>query len=103
MAAEHGRWRAIAAELGVEAVSPVDLIVNGTQVTFTALLTQFGGPRGMVIDPVWSVTRPHADALTEAGFGYSCISVGESAPGDIRDVLLDWGWSGATARKPDWP
>jgi hypothetical protein len=102
MASEHESWRTVAAELGVKAISPCELTVNGTRVTFTALLPQFGGLAGMIINPDWSVIKPHADALTKAGYGYSCISIDGSAPDEVRDVLLDWGWNGTTARKPAW-
>lgn len=102
MASEHESWLAVAADLGVRVISPFELIVHGTRVAFTALLPQFGGSAGMIIDPDWSVIKPHADALTKAGYGYSCISIDGSAPDEMRDVLLDWGWNGTTAQKPDW-
>ena len=102
MASEHESWRLIAFELGIQAISPCDLTVDGTRATFTALLPQFGGLAGIIVDPDWSVIEPHADALVREGYGYSCISIEGSVPEDMHEVLTDWGWNGPAEPKPDW-
>src|SRR5215813_92972 len=105
MISEIDSWRSIAATLGVKVISPVDLTMDGTRLTFTALLPQFGFAGGMIIDPDWSVIEPHTDALLRAGYGYSCISIGGRTPKSVdyvQDMLRDWTWNGSTAQRPDW-
>jgi len=56
----------------------------------------------MVVDGNWEVLEPHADALGDAGYGFSCCDGGEYDEADPPFVMLrDWGWS-STTRKPDW-
>jgi hypothetical protein len=102
MAVEHESWRSIAEALGVQAISPFDLTIDGARVIFTALLPQFGGSAGMIVDPDWSIIEPHANALIREGYGYSCISIAGSLPPDMQGVLADWGWNGPAEEKPDW-
>jgi hypothetical protein len=95
-------WRQLGNHLGIEVVSPFVFESDQGLVEFTALLPQFGAPRGMVVDGDWEVMGPHADALSDAGYGFSCCEGGEYDDNDPPlDMLRDWGWSG-TAPKPDW-
>ena len=92
MISEIDSWRSIAATLGVKVISPVNLTVDGAYLTFTALLPQFGFAAGMIIDPDWSVIEPHTHALLEAGYGFSCVSIGGRTPKSIdyvQDMLRD--------------
>jgi hypothetical protein len=98
---EHEGWRSIASDLGIQAIAPFDLTIGGTRATFTVLLPQFGGRKGMIVDPVWSMIEPYADALAKEGYGYSCVSMEGSTPRDLQGILADWGWNGSTREKPD--
>ena len=103
MASTKDHWLAAAKKLGVQVIAPYDVKVDGSQVTFTAYLPCFGGRYGIVTDPDWSVIRPHVDALSAAGFGYSCVSFDREADLEsLREVLADWGWTGPPEGKPEW-
>lgn len=88
------QWRTAASTLGIEFVAPFHLTANdGSAYEFAALLPQFGGVRGMLIDVEH---RPEAfEAGIRAGFG--CTSVPPQAshlPFDTSsyvECLLDWG------------
>ena len=96
-------WLAVAEELGVRAITPYSMAIGGVQATFTAYFPHFGGSSGMITDPDWSVIKPHVDALLAAGFGYSCVSFGTGTDSEgLREVLVDWGWSGQPQDKPEW-
>jgi hypothetical protein len=95
-------WLAIGRRLEIEVVAPVDLELAGVQARFTALLPQFGGPAGMIVDANWSAIEPHASALTAAGYGYSCVEAGDAANANLPIAMLaDWGWT-SSAPKPGW-
>ena len=99
---ESDYWRQLGRHLGIEVVSPFIFQSKRGPVEFTALLPQFGASRGMVVDGDWKVLGPHADALSDAGYGFSCCEGGnydESEP--PLDMLRDWEWSSGTP-KPDW-
>lgn len=90
-------------ELGVQVIAPYNITVDGSQITFTAYFPCFGGHCGMVTDPDWSVIKPHTDALSAAGFRYSCVSFERGADLEsLREVLTDWGWTGPPEDKPEW-
>jgi hypothetical protein len=95
-------WQQLGKHLGIEVVSP--FVFNSPQgsVEFTALLPQFGAPRGMVVEGDWGALEPFADELCDRGFGFSCCEGGKYEDADPPlDMLRDWGWSSA-AGKPDW-
>jgi hypothetical protein len=99
---ETNYWQQLGKHLGIEIVSPFVFESGQASVEFTALLPQFGAPRGMVVDGDWKVLEPYAGALCDAGYGFSCCEGGEYNDADPPlDMLRDWGWS-STARKPDW-
>ncbi len=95
-------WLAVAADLGVRVIAPYTVDLGEHCVTFAAFFPQFGGPSGMVTDPKWSVIAPHKAKLVAARFGYSCVDLGGSDQESMREMLADWGWSGASDDKPDW-
>ena len=102
--AEH--WLELGRRLGIEVIAPVEIELAGGKARFTALLPQFGAPSGMIVDADWSAIEPHTVALAEAGFGYSCVGAGNDldnpeAVAASREMLADWGWSGASPA-PDW-
>ena len=99
---ETDYWQQLGKDLGIEVVSPFVFESGQGSVEFTALLPQFGAPRGMVVDGDWKVLGPHADALREAGYGFSCFEGRDYDDTDPPlDMLRDWEWS-STTRKPDW-
>lgn len=50
-------------------------------------LVDVGPPKGMVVDPQWSVLEPHADQLVADGFGFSAVTIGDE---DLSDLLAEW-------------
>jgi len=95
-------WQQLGKQLGIAVASPFVFESGQGSVEFNALFPQFGAPRGMVVDGDWEALEPHADALGDAGYGFSCCDGGEYDDADPPlDMLRDWGWSSAT-RKPDW-
>ena len=103
--AEH--WRAAAADLGIEVVTPFGCSTSsGTALRFPVLVRGFGAPRGMLIHTRWAQLEDVKDELVRAGFGYAVMSDPREG-GTYRrevmiDVLADWGWSGAPERRPAW-
>lgn len=96
-------WLTVVKKLDVQVTTPYKMILDGTQVTFAGHFQHFGNFCGMVTDPDWSVIKPHADALSKAGFGYSCVSFEEGTDfKSLRKILADWGWTGPPENKPEW-
>ena len=77
---------------GIEVVSPAKISLGKEHPTFTALLTQFGGEKGIVVDPEWATIEPFVEALKHAGFGFSCITIDDDITG-LGVVLMDWAWT----------
>lgn len=99
---ETNYWQHLGNHLGIEVVSPFVFQSDQGPVEFTALLPQFGARQGMVVDGDWGVIGPHADALSDAGYGFSCCEGGEYDDTDPPlDMLRDWDWS-SPKPKPDW-
>jgi hypothetical protein len=99
---ETNYWQQLGKHLGIEVVSPFVFESAQGSVEFTALLPQFGAPRGMIVDGDWGVLEPHTAALRDAGYGFSCCDGGEYDHTEPPlGMLRDWGWSGTT-HKPEW-
>lgn len=70
-------------------------------------LQHFGAPNGMLLVTNYETIAPYADELVRLGFGYSCLSEPRAPHSpeiddeSIRDMLVDWGWSGA-GEPPRW-
>jgi hypothetical protein len=102
MSIQSERWRHLADHLGIGVVAPFQLAIGGERATFAALLPQFGGSAGMIVDPEWESIEPHSDSLFETGYGYSAVTLDDTVTDeDAREMLRDWGWSGSATR-PDW-
>ena len=95
-------WLDAAAELGIEVVALAQIVLNGQPAIFTALIRQLGGPAGMIVDPSWLALEPHVDALAAAGFGYSCVELGDADQRGLVEVLRDWTWTDPDSSKPRW-
>jgi hypothetical protein len=81
------RWRAAAVRDGFEVIAPYEVVLsNGSMLKATALV-KVGPPRGMVVDPEWSVLEPHGEQLLADGFGFSVVTIGDE---DLSDMLTDW-------------
>jgi hypothetical protein len=88
--------------LGVIVVAPFSLVRDGTTITFTAFIAQYGHRIGMVTDPNWNVIAPHANWLIENGYGYSCVDFTGYGVKNLIHVLADWSWSGLPEARPAW-
>jgi hypothetical protein len=96
------RWHALASRLAFKVTTPVTLQLEGENVTFTALLPQFGGKKGMIADPDWEMLSRHRGALMNLGYGYSTVGLGgEPLDQNAKAMLRDWGWS-ASEPRPCW-
>lgn len=85
---QTNRWLAAGQRLGIEVIAPCQLVLgDGSKLEATALV-KIGPPKGMVVDPEWSVLEPHADQLVSEGFGYSAVTIDEDV--DLSDMLRDW-------------
>ena len=93
-------WKRQAERLSIEIVAPFKLPFADTEVSFAALLPQFGAPKGMVVDRDWDALEPFADSLSEAGYGYSCVEPGHDLQ-SLKEMLADWGWS-SDEPAPSW-
>jgi len=83
-----GWWRAAGLRDGFEVIAPCKVeLSDGSTVEATALV-KVGPPRGMVVDPLWSVLEPHAEQLVADGFGFSAVTIDDD---DLSDLLRDWG------------
>ncbi len=89
--------------LGIHVSQPIDL-ANG-RITAPVLLERFGGTNGMVLVTDYDVIANQTDELTDAGYGYSCLSDPSGLPAsddaDIIELLRDWGWTGP-GQPPSW-
>ena len=76
---------------------------DGRSFVFSARLPQFGAVRGMLLADCYESFASAAEALVEAGYGYSVLDAPTHPPSreDILDVLQDWGWS-ASSTPPAW-
>jgi len=102
MESEAEYWLDLGRRLGVEVVAPFELEVGSLRVHFTALLPQFGAPRGMIVDSDMDSLWAHRKTLDEAGYGFSCVEGSGPADFDVeREMLSDWGWN-SESPKPDW-
>src|SRR5437016_5595810 len=102
MDSEAKHWLDVGRRLDIEVIAPFELDLGGLQLQFTALLPQFGAPRGMIVDGDSDLLWTHRKALVAAGYGYSCVE--GTGPADFhveREMLSDWGWSSELPR-PDW-
>lgn len=103
MTSEAACWLDLGKRLGIEIVAPFELSLTGVRVRFTALLPQFGAPRGMVVDSDSDTIGQHGKELIAAGYGFSCVGCNGSQDDlePARGMLADWGWT-SDLPKPDW-
>jgi hypothetical protein len=102
MGSDADYWLEIGRRLGIEVVAPAQVELSGVVARFTALLPQFGGAKGMIVDANWSAIEPHAPALVAAGYGFSCVQAGDAMDPDCpTEMLADWGWT-SDAPQPEW-
>ena len=99
MTSQIEQWRRVSNALGIVVQSPAMIVIEGRALTFTALLPDFGAPKGLIADPEWEAIGPHAAVLIANGFGYSCVAIEETS--DFLAMLRDWGWA-AKKPKPEW-
>ena len=100
MATQSECWKSIADELGFRVIAPFVYKSSDGEVEFAAMLPDFGGESGIIVDPNLDKIEPWTNDLDRDGFGYSCITVDGNADGMI-DVLEDWTWT-SSAAKPAW-
>ena len=99
-------WQTIAEHFGLTIDAPFSLTVGSECITVPVRLRDFGADKGMLLVTSYETIAPHADALVQLGFGYSCLSAPDEQPSlfepeYVTEMLQDWGWSGANVR-PHW-
>ena len=98
-------WRAASVDLGFDFVSPFTFEApSGQPVSCSGLLPDFGGSKGTVL-----VSRADADevddAAVAAGFYTSGLNPTYYEVYDRKRfiaTLREWGWYGASSRRPRW-
>lgn len=102
---EH--WQSAGIELGIEVVSPFQLVLqNGITLKIDLLIKNFGAEHGMLIVTDYNLISKFTDDIVNMGYGYSTMS--EPLPKQLYnkenyiDVLIDWGWSGDLSNVPKW-
>ena len=100
-------WREVANDLGLEIVSPYEVILpSGSRIRAPVLVRHFGGPKGMLVvaDYSESLRTGWAEEAVQAGYGFSVL--GEPSDEYDRDVFIevlsDWGWHGPESERPAW-
>ena len=102
MSEQIDRWRDLASRLGLTISSPATILVGDDSVTFTALLPELGGRRGMIADHDWEVINPHTETLRQLGYAFSAVELGGDLDRDsLKEMFRDWGWT-ADGPKPPW-
>ena len=96
-------WQAAGNRYGFRVLAPYTLLLGETSVSVAALLPDFGAPRGMLLTSDYASLQPYLSAIRLAGYGFSVLDPNSFEPnrGDIIDLLIDWGWSGA-GTEPSW-
>jgi hypothetical protein len=99
------KWEAAGRRLGLQVDLDYRLQSMGFDLIVPVRLRDFGARRGMLLVTDYSMISPYAEALVDAGFGYSCLSEpaekSETNDSTLIEVLLDWGWSGS-GKPPTW-
>lgn len=100
------KWKAIGEKFGIAVEAPYQEYTDDFQIEASALLPDFGGPRGMLIFYSFEKIKEIHRRLTKNGFGYSVLSAPED-PSEIDEeavieMLRDWGWYSISELKPGW-
>ena len=101
---EVSHWRGLGSRLSIEVKAPAIVFIGGEEVSFTALLPQFGAENGMIAEADCQLMERHAAALIKEGFGYSVVELGvgdDAEDQSAKDMLRDWGWV-ASMPRPTW-
>ena len=99
-------WKACSAS-GLHAELDFTLTLpSGQQVIPVARIADLGAPNGMLLFRTYSDIGDSAQALLDAGYGYSVVD--EPPPNEkfdlasFREMFRDWGWSGKLGGQPGW-
>ncbi len=97
-------WRMAAKDLGIKIEVPYVLRLNGGEYVHADLLVRDFGRVLVATQAAEETFRRLGDQITAAGYGYSVFCGEESAYDRTQfiQILRDWGWQGATDRRPDW-
>ena len=100
------KWKRVANDLGLEIVSPYEVILpSGSRIRAPVLVRHIGGPKGILVVSDDSIVD-WSDEIVQAGYGFSVLS--EPEPSDEYDLdvfielLSDWGWYGPESERPAW-
>lgn len=94
-------WKAAGRDLGIRVTAPFVLKIDGNEIVFEALISDFGGPSGAVA--VASGTVRFRPILKEKGYFVSHLfpTYRAYARGHFIATLDDWRWFGA-GDAPTW-
>lgn len=97
-------WRELADSVGLRINAPCTISLPEYEpITAVCHLLDFGGPKGIVVDPRDSVlSRSVMSALANAGYGYSVFTLNPEETDYAMEALADWKWSGPPELKPAW-
>jgi hypothetical protein len=99
-------WRRVSDDLALDIATPFEaVLLDGTKLSVSAFVRNFGPPRGMLIAAEQDQLKGCEKKIIESGFGYS-TNLGNAPEqydrASMIDVLNDWGWSGPEERRPAW-
>lgn len=77
---------------------------DGHELRAVARIRNLGASNGMLVVRSYDDVRPYAEALAQAGYGYSVLDEPRSDEAfdvdSFREMFLDWGWVGSEADRP---
>jgi hypothetical protein len=95
-------WQKAQADLGIRAVAPFEINIDGRKAIVEAFVPDFGGPNGAVA--LTNETAHHKKALANLGNFASILFPPYRSYSRERfiDTLNDWEWFGRPEEKPAW-
>jgi hypothetical protein len=95
-------WCDAARDLHIKVEAPFTISgINGENITFEALILEFGGPKGTVVG---TLSDSMHDARQESGYYFSNLAPAYRSYNRqlFIDTLNDWQWFGQSGQAPNW-
>lgn len=94
-------------ELGIDADIEYKVEIQGESPFVAPLRIRcIGGTNGMLLFERSTTPKPPLEAISRAGFGYSFFSTPTDGSvlriDDMKELLLDWNWTGEEQERPEW-
>ena len=103
------QWMNAADALGLDVLSPFELVLPGGETLRVPLLVRnFGAKNGMLVVGDYALVRSHQQEIADLGFGFSVLEASRPDADECQvrngmiEMLSDWGWAGAPEQRPTW-